>query len=166
MLLYPLFPFSGDACRRTPRTPWPSSEYHILPDSCQPSTDGWTAKKGEISLWKEHQPWFPVKLELRETVKNVYLFMDLYTFVFVCGKVGGYFILRIIFEPQILSVLAHAFDLLGWLWWEFRLATLGDILCTVYSVLCLSMCVISGPSWYPRIAGFPRSPRRYWWKGE
>lgn len=40
MLLYPLFPFSGDACRRTPRTPWPSSEYHILPDSCQPSTGG------------------------------------------------------------------------------------------------------------------------------
>lgn len=48
MLLYSLLlflPFAGDAFRRTPRSPWPSSEYHILPHSCLPFTDGEQLKR-------------------------------------------------------------------------------------------------------------------------
>lgn len=55
-LLYSLSSFfSGYAYRRSPRSPWPSSEYHILLYSCLPFTDGEQLKREKMSLWKECQ---------------------------------------------------------------------------------------------------------------
>ena len=50
-----VFTFSGDAYGRTPRSPWPSSEYRVLKLSCLPCTDGEQLKRGKMSLWKQQQ---------------------------------------------------------------------------------------------------------------
>lgn len=146
MLLYPLFPFSGDAYRRTPRSPRPSSEYHVHQHSCLPSADGEQLKREKMSLWKEHQPWSPVKLELGETVKTCIcarVCVHLRLCVCVCvrvqegerKKVGGLgailFWGLFLFEPMslLLSLLAYACGALDWLWWECWLAAVWDIIC-------------------------------------
>lgn len=170
MLLYPLFPFSGDAYRRTPRSPRPSSEYHVLPHSCLPSTDGEQLKREKMSLWKEHQPWSPVKLELGETVKMCIcacMCVHLSLCVWVQGRerrgVWGYFILRLIsFWTHVFASVFVGLDI-----WIIGLNVVGMLVSSSlgYNMLsfCVSVCVISGSSWYPRIAGSPRSRRRSWW---
>lgn len=130
MLLYPLFPYSGDACRRTPRSPWPSSEYHVLPHSCLASTDGEQLKKEKMSLWKERQSWSPMKLELGETVR-----MCTCAWMCVClclwNARGGRGYEAVSFWGLCLSNQCLCFCLcwlihikcwIDWLWWECWLA--------------------------------------------
>lgn len=177
MLLYPLFLFSGDAYWRTPRSPRPSSEYHVLPRSCLPAfTDGEQLRREKMSLWKEHQPSSPVKLELGETVKMwICAWMCVHLCLCVCARVrgerrgvggGGYFILRLSFFWT--HVFASVF--IGLCMCITGLTVVGMLVSSSvgYNMLSvfISLCVISGCSWYPRIAGSPRSPWRSWWEGE
>lgn len=144
-----VFTFSGDAYGRTPRSPWPSSEYRVLKLSCLPCTDGEQLKRGKMSLWKQQQSWSLVKLELEEKQSKctlvhgcVYFIVSMCASVRACerGKVAGYFILKLITLITETSVYVglNACKLLDWLCSRCQLAAdWVDVFCSLHVCLCV-----------------------------
>lgn len=128
--------FAGDAGWRSPRSPWPSSEYQVLPHSCLPFTDGEQLKREKCFYGKNVSTDRQRSLGWDNLSKCVFVHGSVYVCdcVRMWGKQGGvwcwggggvtffrFTCLKMMAFP--LSLLASACAaLVGWLWWKCWLA--------------------------------------------